>query len=99
MVVRCGVLRNSKSNRSRVLGYNKGRGIYTMHSRAVKNRSEVIEYLKELVCYDYNMGNSLYSVRMNRARYLHDTKMIVELEQLHYSVREFVEGLEDEPRS
>jgi hypothetical protein len=65
-------------------------------------RKEVLDYLKELIHYDYNMGNSLYSVKLNKARYLHDKDMQVDLEQLHFWVREdlkkALEGLENEQR-
>jgi hypothetical protein len=65
-------------------------------------RKEVLEYLDELVWHDYNMGNSLFSVKLNKSRYLHDKDMQVDLEQLHFWVREdlkkALEELEDEQR-
>ena len=52
----------------------------------------VKEYLKELIFYDYNMGNSLYAVKKNQANYLHDEELRRQLDRLHYSLRKWAEG-------
>ena len=54
---------------------------------------DVAEYLRELVAYDYNMGNSLMRVKQNRANYLHDDKMLEDFNRTHRELREWVEEL------
>lgn len=54
---------------------------------------EIIELLKELIDYDYNMGHGLYAVKKRRAAYLHDIEMSKQLDRDFKQLREWSEGL------
>ena len=54
---------------------------------------EMSEYIKELVDYDYNMGNSLFHVKLNRAEYLHDEERKMKLKRLHFMFRKWAKDL------
>ena len=57
---------------------------------------ETLEFIMERLWYDYQMGNSLYHSQCRRALYLHDEKMLKDIEAKHGRVRnEVLEEIEN----